>query len=49
MEVGKIFSIAMAIVVVAGITVVTASPNTQGDLRAVGDTFSGSLKAAMGH
>ncbi len=48
MEVGKIFSIAMAIVVVAGITIVVSSPTTAGDLKAIGDTFSGSLRAAMG-
>ncbi len=49
MEVGKIFSILSAIVVVAGITVVVTSKNTASDLRAFGDTFSGSLRAAMGH
>ena len=49
MEVGKIFSIAFAIVVVAGLTVLVTSPGTSGDLKAIGDTFSGSLRAAMGH
>ena len=49
MEVGKIFSILSAIVVVAGITVIVTSPGTSGDITAFGNTFSGSLRAAMGH
>ncbi len=49
MELGKVFSILSAIVVVAGITVVVSSPNTSADIKAFGGAFSGSLQAAMGH
>lgn len=49
MEFGKVFSILTAIVVVAGITAVVASPNSAQDITAFGDTFSNGLKAALGH
>ena len=49
MEVGKVFSILSAIVVVAGITAVVTNPNSAGDIKAFGDTFSGALRASLGH
>lgn len=49
MEVGKVFSVLTAIVVVAGITALVSTPNTAQDIKAFGDTFSGSLRAALGH
>jgi len=48
MNVGRIFDIAAAIVGVAAVTVVVSSPNTAAILNAVGSTFAGSLRAAMG-
>ena len=48
MQIGRIADIAMAIVAVAGITVVVSSANTAGDIKAFGSAFSGSLSAAMG-
>jgi hypothetical protein len=49
MNVGRIFDILIAIVTVAGITAVVSSKNTQGDIKAFGSAFSGSLSAALGH
>ncbi len=48
MQLGRIFDIGMAIVVVAGVTVAVTKPNTAGVIKAIGDSFSSSLKAAMG-
>ena len=49
MQVGKVFDILIMIVAVAGITAVVSSANTQGDIKAFGSAFSGSLSAALGH
>lgn len=49
MALGRVFDIAMAIVVVAGVTVAVTKPNTAQVLKAIGDMFSNSLKAAMGN
>jgi hypothetical protein len=48
MQLGRIFDIGMALVVVAGVTVVVSNPNSQGIIKAFGSSFSGSLKAAEG-
>lgn len=48
MQVGQIFNILFAIVVVSGITVLVGSPNTQGVVKAFGTSFSSSLSAAEG-
>lgn len=48
MQVGRIFDILFAIVVVSGITVLVGSPNTQGVVTAFGSSFSNSLKSAEG-
>lgn len=48
MKFGRIFDIAMAIVVVGGVTVAVTKPNTAQVMKAVGDSFSNSLKTAMG-
>lgn len=48
MNLGRIVDIAIAIVVVAGITVAVSSPNTAPIIKAFGDSYSGSIKAAMG-
>lgn len=48
MQLGRIVDIALAIVVVGGVVAVVRSPNTQGDIKAVTDGFSGSLNAALG-
>lgn len=48
MNVDKIVSIASAIVTVAMVTTVVSHPQSAQVIRAVGDAFSGSLRAAMG-
>lgn len=48
MVVGKITSIVMAIVVVAGVTVAVSHPASVGLINASGNAFSGALKAAEG-
>lgn len=49
MNFGRIFDIAIAIVVVAGVTVAVSSTQTAPIIGAFGDSFSNSLKAAMGN
>jgi len=44
----KLASVAGAIVTVALVTTIVANPGSAGVIRAVGDAFSGSLRAAMG-
>jgi hypothetical protein len=46
MSFGRVFDIFAAIVTVALASVVVTSPNTAGIIKAWGDAFSGSLKAA---
>lgn len=48
MQIGRIFDIAGAIVGVALATVLVTSSNTASVISAFGNSFSGSLKAAMG-
>jgi uncharacterized membrane protein len=48
MQFGRIFDIAAAIVTVALVTVIVSSPNTSSVITAFGNSFSNSLKAAMG-
>ena len=49
MQMGRIFDIMAAIVSIAGLTVLVTSTNTASIISAFGNTFTGSLKAAMGH
>lgn len=49
MQIGRIFDIMAAIVSVAAVTVLMTSPNTSNVVKAFGTSFSGSIKAAMGH
>ena len=44
----RIFDLGMGIIVVAGITTVVSRSNSARIISALGDTFSRSLKAAMG-
>lgn len=46
---GGIISVALAIVSVAGLTVLVSSDQTSGIINAVTGGFSNSLKAATGH
>lgn len=48
MNLDSILNIFSAIVTVALVTTILASPNTASVLRAVGETFANSLRAAMG-
>lgn len=48
MAVGRIFDIVGAIIGVALATVLVTSANTAKVISAFGDTFAGSLRAAMG-
>lgn len=48
MALGKLIDIFGAIVTVAMVTVLVTSGNTAGIITAFGNTFSGSLRAAMG-
>lgn len=45
----KIFNVLSAIVTVALVTTIVAHPNSAGDIKAMGDAFSGSLRAAEGY
>lgn len=49
MNAESITNILGAIVTVALVTTIVASPNTAAVIRAFGDSFSGSLRASMGH
>lgn len=48
MNADKALSIGSAIVTVALVTVIVSNPNSAKVIRAVGDSFSGALRAAMG-
>lgn len=48
MNVDKFVNIAGAIVGVAAITTIVAHPQSAQVIRAVGDSFAGTLRAAMG-
>lgn len=48
MNAEKLFSIGGAIVTVAMVTVVVSHPQSAKVIRAVGDSFSGVLRSAMG-
>lgn len=48
MNLDKITSVAFAIVVVAGVTVVVSHPTSAAIIGAIGNAFSGSIRAAMG-
>lgn len=49
MEFGKVVDIFAAIVSVAMAFVIVSSPQTAGIITAFGNSFSGGLRAAMGH
>lgn len=48
MNADKIFNLAGAIVTVALVTTIVSRSNSANVIRAMGDAFSGSLRAAMG-
>jgi len=48
MNADKVVNVASAIVTVAMVTVVVSHPQSAKIIRAVGDAFSGTLRAAMG-
>jgi len=48
MNLDKLFGVAAAIVTVALVTTVVMRPNSANVIRAMGDAFSGSLRAAIG-
>lgn len=48
MSLDKMFQIASLIVVVAGVTTVVSHPASASVIRAIGDAFTGSLRAAQG-
>lgn len=48
MNLDKIMSIAGMLVVVAGVTTVVSHPASAQVIRAIGDAFTGSLRAAQG-
>lgn len=48
MNLDKALSIGSAIVTVAMVTVIVSHPATASIIRAVGDAFSGALRASMG-
>lgn len=48
MPVSQIVAIFASIVVVAGVVAVVANPNTSKIIQAIGSTFSGALRAALG-
>jgi hypothetical protein len=48
MTIDKVLSIGAAIVTVAMVTTIVSNANSAAVIRAVGDAFSGSLRAAMG-
>lgn len=45
----RLFNVLGAIVVLATVTTVVARPTSAGVIRAVGEAFSGSIRAAMGN
>ncbi len=49
MQLGKVIDLFGSIVTVGMVTVIITSTQTAGIIKAWGDAFSGSLKAAMGH
>ena len=49
MNADKALSIGSAIVTVALVTTIVAHPNSAKVIKAIGQSFSGSLRAAMGH
>lgn len=49
MNADKALSIGSAIVTVALVTTIVAHPNSSKVILAIGKSFSGSLRAAMGH
>lgn len=48
MSFDKLLNIGSAIVVVAGVTVVVSHPTSAEIIRAIGSSFAGALRAAMG-
>lgn len=48
MSFDKVFNVATAIVTVAAITTIVAHPTSATIIRAIGEAFSSSLRAAMG-
>lgn len=48
MNLDKLFSVALAIVAVAGVAVFVTNPSSADVIRATGEAFSGSIKAAQG-
>lgn len=48
MNADKAFSVVGSIVVLATVTVVVSHPESRRVIKAVGDAFTGSLRAAMG-
>lgn len=48
MKANSIIDIAAAIVTIALVTVIVGSPNTSTIIGAIGNTFSGSIRAASG-
>ena len=44
----KVFNVACAIVTVALVTTIVSRPTSATVIRAMGDAFSGSIKAALG-
>jgi hypothetical protein len=48
MNLDKLFGVATAIVGVALVTTIVMRPNSANVIRAIGDSFSGSLRAAIG-
>lgn len=49
MNADKVVNVFSLIVVVAGVTTVVSHPQSAKVVRAVGDMFTGGLRAAMGH
>lgn len=45
----KLFNVLGAIVTVALVTAVTTNPNSSRVIKGLGDAFSGSIRAALGH
>lgn len=46
MNLDRIFNVAGMIVILAGVTVVVTSPRTAAIIKALGDSFTGSITAA---
>jgi len=47
MNIDKVFNIAAAIVVVAGITTIVIHPTSVQVIKGIGDSFSGAIRAAL--